>query len=465
MNVKHLMSSPRDLKQSSFGRIQRWILTVQEFDVEVYHIGGQYNVLADLLTRSGYLGSTAGRITFLVREKDIELEKKKIVNIRKEKGQSFVGLIENKQEGWRFDPESVSFIEARVVKELLNLQKQDKIKSTAHVNSSEDGLYRNKAGEILIHPHHVERFLVLAHQISKHGSVEEVVRILNKYKFQGLNKSDVRMLASKLKRLCLHCDKDLKLERRIYKEIPHAVDSSELLLHSDFMKVYSGYLLVLVEDVSRKVLMIYDPSPSAHVVVKGLVRWRAEHGMPSRFKLSTDNGSHFCNQIVSEFNSIYGGQHHFSVVYSPWSNGSIEVMNRYILRYLRQLCSEYNLDRDRWYELVDLVTDVINNTPTRKGFTPNELTSIFGRKNEMVAEPARELKPFPLINSANKIVFPKDPARFIDLCHKLLSEIENRRTKIFPIIVEDRRRKKRICKSKVQIFSSAICTRRFCTYE
>eukprot|EP00924_Labyrinthula_sp_SR-Ha-C_P014048 augustus_masked-scaffold_56-processed-gene-0.3-mRNA-1 protein AED:1.00 eAED:1.00 QI:0/-1/0/0/-1/1/1/0/411 len=35
MNVKHLMSSPRDLKQSSFGRIQRWILTVQEFDVEV----------------------------------------------------------------------------------------------------------------------------------------------------------------------------------------------------------------------------------------------------------------------------------------------------------------------------------------------------------------------------------------------------------------------------------------------
>eukprot|EP00924_Labyrinthula_sp_SR-Ha-C_P015340 snap_masked-scaffold_87-processed-gene-0.0-mRNA-1 protein AED:0.48 eAED:0.48 QI:0/-1/0/1/-1/1/1/0/1690 len=476
MNVKHLMSSPRDLKQSSFGRIQRWILTVQEFDVEVYHIGGQYNVLADLLTRWGYLGSTAGTeteimpttddynwtltwkgITFLVREKDIELEKKKIVNIRKEKGQSFVGLIENKQEGWRFDPKYVSFIKARVgrnfpknktkwkdlsVKELLNLQKQDKIKSTAHVNSSEDGLYRNKAGEILIHPQHVERFLVLAHQISKHGSVEEVVRILNKYKFQGLNKSDVRMLVSKLKRLCLHCDKDLKLERRIYKEIPHAVDSSELLLHSDFMKVYSGYLLVLVEDISRKVLMIYDPSPSAHVVVKGLVRWRAEHGMPSRFKLSTDNGSHFCNQIVSEFNSIYGGQHHFSVVYSPWSNGSIEVMNRYILRYLRQLCSEYNLDRDQWYELVDLVTDVINNTPTRKGFTPNELTSIFGRKNEMVAEPARELKPFPLINSANKIVFPKDPARFIDLCHKLLSEIENRRTKIFPIIVEDRRRKR-----------------------
>eukprot|EP00924_Labyrinthula_sp_SR-Ha-C_P012150 augustus_masked-scaffold_26-processed-gene-4.6-mRNA-1 protein AED:1.00 eAED:1.00 QI:0/0/0/0/1/1/6/0/1397 len=443
MNVKHLMSSPRDLKQSSFDRIQRWILTVQEFDVEVYHIGGQYNALADLLTRWGYLGSTAGsetkiipimddynwnltwkRITFLAREKDIELEKKRLANIRKEQDQSFVGLIENKQEKWRFDPESVSFIEARVgrnfpknkikwkdlsVKELLSLQR---------------------------------KILVLAHQISKHGSVEEVVRIMSKYKFQGSNKSDVRILDSKLKRLCLHCDKDLKLERRIYKEIPYAIDSSELLLHSDFMKVYSGYLLVIVEDISRKVLMIYDSSPSAHVTVKGLVRWRAEHGMPVRFKLSTDNGSHFCNQIVSEFNSIYGGQHHFSVVHSPWSNGSIEVMNRYVLRYLRQLCSEYNLDRDRWYELVDLVTDVISNTPTRKGFTPNELTSIFGRKNEMVVEPARELKPFPLINSLNKTVFPKDRARFINLCHKLLSEIEKRRTEIFPIIVEDRRRKR-----------------------
>eukprot|EP00924_Labyrinthula_sp_SR-Ha-C_P010492 snap_masked-scaffold_70-processed-gene-0.19-mRNA-1 protein AED:1.00 eAED:1.00 QI:0/0/0/0/1/1/2/0/304 len=299
------------------------------------------------------------------------------MNIRKEQDQSFVDLIENKQEEWRFDPESISFVEARVgrnfpknkikwkdlsVEELLNLRKQDKINLVPHVKLSEDGLYRNKTREILIHPHHVERLLVLAHQISKHGSIEEVVRILIKYKFQGLNKSDFRILASKLKRLCLHCDKDLKLERRIYKQIHHVVDSSELLLHSDFMKVHSGYLLVLVEDMYRKVLMIYDPSPSAHVVVKGLVRWRAEYRMPSRLKLSTDNGSHFCNQIVSEFNSIYGGQHHFSVV------------------NLIQLCSEYNIDRDRWYELIDLVADVINNAPTRKGFTPNELTTIFGRK-------------------------------------------------------------------------------------
>eukprot|EP00924_Labyrinthula_sp_SR-Ha-C_P001815 snap_masked-scaffold_91-processed-gene-0.38-mRNA-1 protein AED:0.44 eAED:0.45 QI:0/-1/0/1/-1/1/1/0/2328 len=473
LNIKYLMTGKRDVKQSTFGRIQRWILTIQEFNIVFYHIPGNRNVLADLLTRWGYLGATSTSspekilikdtnnwtltwkgIKFSVEEKEIDLEKKKISNINKDDQEpSMINAVENEVENWRFDPANIQFVRDRVGKnfpkrrtewedlssrELKQIQKRDKVNQQRGSRINKQGLIVNKEGKILIHFQHLEKFIVLAHNISNHGSNDEVIRLLKDFEFIEVNKSQIHQLVRKLKKYCLHCDKDIKLERRFYKEIPHAVNENELLLHSDFLKIYDGYLLVLVEGVSRKVMMVHDKSASAHVVVKALVKWRAENGIPPSFKLSTDNGSHFSNQIIREFNKIYGGQHHFSVVYSPWSNGSVEVMNRFILRNLRQMCSEYNLPYEQWPELIDIVADTINDTPTRQGYTPNELTSIFGKKNGLAVIEEGSIKLMPLVRN-NELIIPNDAEKFVNNCKILVSTIEEKRKKIMPLIEKDRK--------------------------
>eukprot|EP00924_Labyrinthula_sp_SR-Ha-C_P010145 snap_masked-scaffold_66-processed-gene-0.33-mRNA-1 protein AED:0.49 eAED:0.49 QI:0/-1/0/1/-1/1/1/0/193 len=157
-------------------------------------------------------------------------------------------------------------------------------------------------------------------------------------------------------------------------EIYHPTEG-EVVLHLDFLKVEESYALVILEDVSRKVLLIEDRSPCAAVVVRALVMWRELIGLPSMFTLVSDNGSYFNNEVLRQFESRFPAGHKFSIVYSPWSNGSIDVMNRFVLRVLWLLCSCYMIDKENWIDLLPQVIDVINNSRSHHGYSPNELTT------------------------------------------------------------------------------------------
>eukprot|EP00924_Labyrinthula_sp_SR-Ha-C_P006636 maker-scaffold_29-snap-gene-0.49-mRNA-1 protein AED:0.37 eAED:0.37 QI:0/0/0/1/0/0/2/0/205 len=115
-------------------------------------------------------------------------------------------------------------------------------------------------------------------------------------------------------------------------------------------------------------------------------------------------------------------------------------MNRFVLRVLRQLCSCYMLDKDKWKEVLPQVVDVINNSKSRHGFSPNELTPYLARAKALHA-----------------------------IIDKLLEIILSRRNKVEPAIKEsrDRSRKyinKKFRSSKVNfapgdfVLVSRICT-------
>eukprot|EP00924_Labyrinthula_sp_SR-Ha-C_P012189 snap_masked-scaffold_26-processed-gene-4.84-mRNA-1 protein AED:1.00 eAED:1.00 QI:0/-1/0/0/-1/1/1/0/82 len=53
------MTGEKDVKQSTFLRIQRRILIIPEFNATFFHIAGSENVFADLLARWGYLGAAS----------------------------------------------------------------------------------------------------------------------------------------------------------------------------------------------------------------------------------------------------------------------------------------------------------------------------------------------------------------------------------------------------------------------
>eukprot|EP00924_Labyrinthula_sp_SR-Ha-C_P005164 maker-scaffold_1-snap-gene-23.21-mRNA-1 protein AED:0.25 eAED:0.25 QI:0/0/0/0.5/1/1/2/0/290 len=233
--------------------------------------------------------------------------------------------------------------------------------------------------------------------------------------------------------------------RRPLGEIYHPSEG-EVVLHLDFLK--ESYILVIPEDVSRKVLLVEDPSPCAAVVVRALVMWKELIGLPPMVTLVSDNGSHFNNEILRQFESRFPAEHKFSMVYSPWSNGSIEVMNRFVLRVLRQLCSCYMIDKENWNELLPQVMDVINNSRSRHGYSPNELTTYLStaRALNKIAE-TDETSVLPIVTQG-KLRECKDPGKFKSSAEKLMQIILNRRNTVEPIIKESRDRSRKYINAK-----------------
>eukprot|EP00924_Labyrinthula_sp_SR-Ha-C_P012181 snap_masked-scaffold_26-processed-gene-4.83-mRNA-1 protein AED:1.00 eAED:1.00 QI:0/0/0/0/1/1/2/0/110 len=99
-------------------------------------------------------------------------------------------------------------------------------------------------------------------------------------------------------------------------------------------------------------------------------------------------------------------------------------MNLFILRNLLQMCSDYSLPYEQGPDFIHVVADTINNTPTRQGYTPNELTSIFDKNNKIAStelEGSIELTP---LAKKNELILEKDPESFVNTCRRCSREKE-----------------------------------------
>lgn len=56
------------------------------------------------------------------------------------------------------------------------------------------------------------------------------------------------------------------------------------------------------------------------------------------------------------------GHHHFTLAYCPWSNGTVEVVCRELLRASRALLFEFKLSAKRWPSVFPLVQYYLNNS-------------------------------------------------------------------------------------------------------
>eukprot|EP00924_Labyrinthula_sp_SR-Ha-C_P011243 augustus_masked-scaffold_48-processed-gene-1.21-mRNA-1 protein AED:1.00 eAED:1.00 QI:0/0/0/0/1/1/4/0/684 len=383
-NLIYLMTPKKDMKAAVFGRVKRWILTIQEFVTVLHHLPGENNVLADLV--------------------DVDVEKMEIANMIDEPESEEVLEVEvNKGTSWRFDPEVVKFVENRVAVHFPKRNQDLKMRTIPEIVKVQERCEMDlDKKKIIISGESIERFIVTTHNASGHGRVDKVMCILER--------------------------KDGVASR--------------------FLKVKESYILVILEDVPRKVLLIEGPSPCAAVVVRALVMWRGLIGLPLTLTLVSGNGSYFKNEILRMFESRFPAEHKFSIVYNPWSNGSMEVMNRFVLRFLRQLCSCYMTDKEKWNEFLPQVMDVINNSRSRHGYSPNELTTYLSttRGLKKIAE-TDETSLLPIVTQGKRREF-KDPGKLKSAAENLMQIIFNRRNTVEPIIKESRDRSRRYINAK-----------------
>ena len=74
----------------------------------------------------------------------------------------------------------------------------------------------------------------------------------------------------------------------------------------------------------------------------------------------SDGGSHFKNDLLKEFTQMLGIEHHITLAYCPWANGSVEVVGKDLLWTTRSLTSEFRAAVEEWDLLLPLVEFVLN---------------------------------------------------------------------------------------------------------
>lgn len=165
---------------------------------------------------------------------------------------------------------------------------------------------------------------------------------------------------------CIHCLSTATGEK-VPRPLGHAVHGSRPneVLHFDFCYIMHSesamrYVLILKDDFSGYTWLVPTSETDAETAANALLQWFASFGI-ARIWVS-DQGSHFKNELVTKLCESLQSQHHFTLPYCPWSNGTVEVVCRELLRAMRALLSELQMPQRCWPQILPLVQSVLNNS-------------------------------------------------------------------------------------------------------
>ena len=97
-------------------------------------------------------------------------------------------------------------------------------------------------------------------------------------------------------------------------------------------------------------------------------RFIAYFGPPQ--SLLTDNGSHFVNKLINQFNKLFGITHYQTIAYNARSNGSIERLHFVIKEFVKLYLDKF----DNWLEILPIAQYSYNNTKHEStGYKPIEM--------------------------------------------------------------------------------------------
>jgi hypothetical protein len=299
------------------------------YDYQINHIAGEDHVWADLLSLwgSSLTSICAIKITHVVKSPQLD--------------ESFV---------WpTFD-------------EIKSLQAAFALDGSR----SGDGLVVNERGKIIV-PEGADslqlRLCIIAHGgAAGHQGLQNTFDSVAEFFWWSTMKEDVERFV----RSCLHCvsTRGGKVISRPLGEQIHATKPNEVL-HWDFLYLEPGdhgmkYVLVLKHDTSKYVWIKPCRGADAITVYDCLMEWFAAFGIC--YTWVSDQGSHFKNQIIASLQHALGSHHHFTTARCHWANGTVEVVNRSILRVFRALLSEWRMKSSEWVSCAPIVQLVLNNT-------------------------------------------------------------------------------------------------------
>ncbi|OWZ12847.1 RNA-directed DNA polymerase [Phytophthora megakarya] len=106
------------------------------------------------------------------------------------------------------------------------------------------------------------------------------------------------------------------------------------------------YVLVLKDEMTHFCELVPADSAGSEVVVAAILEWFKRFGIPESW--DSYNGSHFKAEVMAQLSERLKANQSFVPVYTPWTNGPVERINRDILQVLRTILLEFQLDTRNW---------------------------------------------------------------------------------------------------------------------
>ena len=89
-------------------------------------------------------------------------------------------------------------------------------------------------------------------------------------------------------------------------------------------------MLMQADKLSKLTQFIVTEAPTTVPACRALLSWGSKYGLPEW--LISDGGLHFANHAMELVAEKLRVNHHITLAHYPWSNGSIEVVGRALLR-------------------------------------------------------------------------------------------------------------------------------------
>jgi hypothetical protein len=179
---------------------------------------------------------------------------------------------------------------------------------------------------------------------------------------------------------CLQCQlfNNGKMIKREYGQQLIATFDKRIL-QFDYLYIRPGeYILVLLDKLTSFSWLFYTTDADADTVIQAFREYDKIIGLPKTW--ISDQGTHFKNTLVENMAKILQISHHFTTAYCPWSNGSVERLNKSILNLLRKLLSSNQLNWLQWNTLLPTINKLLNERPLSRSpyVSPHEL--MFGKE-------------------------------------------------------------------------------------
>jgi transposase InsO family protein len=201
--------------------------------------------------------------------------------------------------------------------------------------------------------------------VTGHHGVE---RMLQKLLTDKHSWPRMRAHVKKFVKECPACQKMRQVNTQIFTH-PFSLSTTRPMeeLHIDTLSVgvadsYGNeHILVVIDACSRWVELYPLPDLSAASAAEKLLEQFGRFGQP--FIIRSDNGTQFCNDIISELLRMAEITHVRTTPYSHEENGLVERANKEVLRHLRAVMFDKNIHSE-WEKARPFVQRILNTEPS-----------------------------------------------------------------------------------------------------
>ncbi len=145
----------------------------------------------------------------------------------------------------------------------------------------------------------------------------------------------------------LHC-LVVKGEGKIPRQLSTGVHGihPNYVIHFDYQFMGLGqedmkYDLVIKHEITFYTWLCTSPTADAEQIASELNHWIRTFTLMNT--CVSDQGSHFKNKVIQVLSHGFNINHHFTVAYSPWINGTVENVMQHILGCCKAMLAEFKL--------------------------------------------------------------------------------------------------------------------------